>query len=68
MPIDTGPSSGMMHQSNDVSTLSDVFNRFDPRADALRNAPAGLPRSFGPARPQWNAGSTRFDPMALGQP
>eukprot|EP00959_Pyramimonas_sp_CCMP1952_P020817 438969-Pyramimonas_sp.AAC.1 len=58
LPTDTGSSSWMLPRSNDVSTLSDVFGRFDPRADALRNAPAGPPVSFGPARAQLNAGST----------
>eukprot|EP00959_Pyramimonas_sp_CCMP1952_P035193 737034-Pyramimonas_sp.AAC.1 len=58
LPTDAGSSSWIMPQSNDVSTLSDVLGRFDPRADALRHAPAGPPMSFGPAMPQSNAGST----------
>eukprot|EP00959_Pyramimonas_sp_CCMP1952_P402234 8428946-Pyramimonas_sp.AAC.1 len=58
----------MIPPSSDVTTLSDVFGRFDPWADAPRNVPAGHPASFGPSRPLSNSGSTRFGPMAFGQP
>eukprot|EP00959_Pyramimonas_sp_CCMP1952_P200739 4198655-Pyramimonas_sp.AAC.1 len=66
--FDAGSSSWMMPQPNDVSIVSDVFGCFDPWADAPRNAPSGPPVCFGLARTQSNAGSTRFEPIAFGQP